>query len=75
MRYTLANPAPVRINLWDLQGHKVREIEHSGSMSAGYHEASWDGKDERGLPVASGVYILGFEAGSFHQSERVIVLH
>jgi flagellar hook assembly protein FlgD len=51
----------------DLQGRIVRTIEN-GSRDKGLFNTSWDGKDENGHNVASGVYLFRIET-SLGQSE------
>lgn len=54
--YSLQEPLFIHLNIYNLQGQRVRtlleEFQH-----AGQHRTSWDGRDNSGLPVASGVYV------------------
>ena len=49
-------PALVRITVHSVDGRLVRTLV-SRRVEPGYHEALWDGRNESGVPVASGVYI------------------
>ena len=49
-------PAAVRITIHSVDGRLVRTLV-SRRVEPGYHEALWDGRNESGVPVASGVYI------------------
>jgi photosystem II stability/assembly factor-like uncharacterized protein len=51
----LARRAPVSIRIVDAAGGLVRTID-LGEMAAGRHGIEWDGRDDRGTPVAAGVY-------------------
>jgi len=42
--------------------------------SAGTHQVTWRGRDERGRPVASGTYFYMLEAGDFSQTGRMILV-
>jgi hypothetical protein len=55
LRYTLAEPTRVRLDIFDLQGARMRTLvrEH---QSAGSHAVPWRGLDDRGRPVGSGQY-------------------
>jgi hypothetical protein len=53
--YTLAAPARTVIEIVDVAGKLVSRIDE-GNQSAGAHNTVWNGRDERGMPVASGVY-------------------
>jgi len=58
-RTTLSFSTPTagltRLEIFDLRGRRVRSLV-SGSLAAGPHERVWDGLDDAGLAVASGVY-------------------
>lgn len=45
----------VRLNIFDAQGRLVRTL-HDGALAAGRNEMKWDGRDDRGLQAASGIY-------------------
>jgi hypothetical protein len=56
LRYWLAGPGPVLLEIFDLQGQKVRTLKE-GFQEPGFHQAQWDGADESGRPVAAGLYL------------------
>ncbi|MFQ6116210.1 MAG: FlgD immunoglobulin-like domain containing protein [bacterium] len=43
-------------------------------QSAGVHQITWNGKDQKGGDVASGIYIYRLQAGEFIQSRKAIYL-
>jgi hypothetical protein len=47
---------PVAVDVFSVSGSHVRSC-FRGSMSAGRHELTWDGKDDSGKTLAAGVYI------------------
>lgn len=59
--FTLSEPGPVQIAIYNLRGALVQRLV-SGEYPAGEHEVTWTGTDERGGPVASGVYIARMDA-------------
>jgi hypothetical protein len=63
----------VAISVFDVTGRRVRSLV-DGPQNAGYHVAGWDGRDEEGLRVTSGVYFYRMNAGSFEQVQKVTVL-
>jgi hypothetical protein len=63
----------VTLALFDLNGRRVREVEHS-NRSPGKYAAAWDGNDASGRPVHSGIYYARFHAGSVTQDLRVVVV-
>lgn len=54
LRYRLAAPGPLRVELFDTSGRRVRSIAHVASGRQGHVE--WNGRDDAGRRVASGVY-------------------
>jgi hypothetical protein len=63
----------VAIDVYDLNGRKVRELVH-GPFAPGQYETSWDGRATDGTPVKSGVYfVLGRVGGQQVQSRVTFV--
>lgn len=56
LSYTLPEAGPCSLVIYDLRGRRVRVLAE-GARPAGDHVAVWDGRDERGTNVASGVYL------------------
>jgi hypothetical protein len=55
IRFDLPQDAPVRLWIVNALGQSVRVLV-DGSLPAGVHGVSWDGRDDAGRPAASGVY-------------------
>lgn len=75
--YQLASDADVRITIYDMRGHVVRRLD-LGHQSAGTYfgrdsAAYWDGRNDRGESVASGVYVYTFSAGGFTATRRMLL--
>jgi flagellar hook assembly protein FlgD len=61
------------VAVYDLRGRLVRTIV-DGDYEAGYQTASWDGRDESGRDVSSGVYFLrATSAGESNQIKLIVV--
>ena len=76
--YQLAEAADVSVKVYDVSGHLVRSIS-VGLKPVGYYltrerAAYWDGRNEVGEPVSSGVYFLQFIAGDFSATRQVVML-
>jgi hypothetical protein len=64
-------PGKVEIGVYDVRGRLVRSIVR-GLFPAGFHAATWDGRDERGLEVAAGIYFLRAQAGGEISQLKVV---
>jgi len=72
IRYRIPESGHVRLTIHDVNGRLVRRLP-AGMMSAGDQSTGWDGRDEAGRPVGSGVYLLNLSAGSGTSREKVLV--
>jgi hypothetical protein len=73
INYSLPEPAYVKLNIYDINGTLVRTLQE-GTKSAGRYEAIWDGKNNTGNKVGSGVYFYRIQANSFSQVKKMILL-
>ena len=76
--YRLAQEAEVAITIYDTKGTLVRRLT-LGNQAAGYYAergkaAYWDGRNEDGEAVASGIYIYQFRAGNYAASRRMVIV-
>jgi hypothetical protein len=63
----------VSLRVYNVSGRLVRTLV-DGSLPAGRHAATWDGKDDSGAEVSSGVYFYRLEAPGFEGQGRLVVL-
>jgi len=61
----------VTLKIYNLLGEEVALIMNDELRAAGYHAAIWDGKNNEGKIVASGVYIYRIRAGSFIMAKKL----
>ncbi len=71
--YGLPKDGPVSLRIYNVAGRLVRTLV-DGPEEAGYHEATWDGRDDRGVEAASGVYFCRMEAEGFDSSAKMVLL-
>ena len=74
LRFRIAQGGDVKLSVFDASGRRVRSLV-SGVMAAGDHNVMWDGRDEQGRPVASGIYLYRIESGDFRAERKMIVMH
>jgi hypothetical protein len=73
IKYALPRASEVVLKVYDLSGREVATLAH-GRKSAGYYDATWEGKDGKGHALPSGVYWLRLEAGDFVQVRKLTVM-
>jgi len=71
--YLLPRPSEAEISIFNLQGQKVVQLVR-GYQAAGAHKIIWNGTDESGRRVASGVYFYQLKADKFMQVRKMLVL-
>ncbi len=74
VRYDLPRAAPVVLAIYDLSGRRVRTLRDGADEPAGSHEAEWDGRDDGGRVVPSGVYVCRLTAGEYRGVRRVALV-
>ncbi|MGH2570555.1 MAG: FlgD immunoglobulin-like domain containing protein, partial [bacterium] len=72
--FSLAAQARVRVTVHDLAGRRVRMLV-DGVLDADRHEVRWDGRDDGGRALASGVYFVRYEGGPSALSRKVVLLN
>jgi hypothetical protein len=73
IRFAIAKAGRVDLVVYDVRGARVRTLA-SGEKPAGAQTVYWDGRDDAGRPVASGVYVCRLASGSFTDSRKMILL-
>lgn len=73
VRYRLANNGPVNLDIVDARGRKVASLVGENQM-AGMHEAQWQGRDQLGRTVPSGVYLAVLRAGGTRTTQKLMLV-
>ena len=63
----------MRLTVFNAIGQPVRQLVHA-TQAAGTHWVTWDGQDDRGSAVATGIYFYWFAAGPFYQARPMVLL-
>jgi hypothetical protein len=69
----VAAGTPVKLQIYNTLGELVRTLVDQ-TMLPGRYTARWNGRDERGVPVAAGVYIYRLVAGNYSATKRMLFL-
>lgn len=73
IEYNLPGEVFVELSVYSVSGQKVRQLVHN-KKSAGKHTAVWDGCDENGMRVSSGIYISHLKMGNTITSGRMVMV-
>jgi hypothetical protein len=73
IRFQLAENSNVRLMIYDVLGRKVRTLV-SDRMDAGHHVLNWDGLNDAGTDVASGMYVYRIKAGDFIAHRKMLLV-
>jgi len=71
--FDVADRVRATLRIYDVRGRQVRELMNE-SVPAGSHSVVWDGRDDTGRAVASGVYYYRLEAGPTSATRRMVLL-
>jgi hypothetical protein len=73
INYELPRPAKVKLNVYNVLGQRIKTLAN-GLRAAGNHTVVWDGKDQKGRRVASGIYFYKIAAGDYTCVRKMILL-
>ncbi len=71
--FSLPTGNEVNLNVYDLLGRHVATLV-SGTMPAGSHSVTWNGKDDSGQDAASGVYIYKLDSSGARATQRMTLV-
>ena len=73
IRYDLSSTQQVQLSVYDVQGRLVKSLTDRVE-TAGVHEVSWQGKDNKGQVVASGIYFVRLTGENQVATRKIILL-
>jgi hypothetical protein len=71
--FSLPSSEHIRLDIYDLEGRLVQRLIDK-PMQAGRHQIDWNGRDDRGRMVASGVYFYRLTVGKETFARKMILL-
>lgn len=71
--YSLPAASRVVLTIYDLMGREVKKLVEA-ARPAGAMSLVWDGNNDRGAPLASGVYVVKMTAGEFAAAQKVMLI-
>ncbi len=73
IRFSLPSEGMAELAIYGMNGQKIRELV-SGRMEAGSRSVVWNGRDDDGRPVSSGVYIARLKMNGKVESRRMTLV-
>ena len=61
------------IMIYNVKGQLVKVLVN-GSVSPGIHEITWDGRNQKGMGVSSGIYFVRMVAKNYHATQKIVLL-
>jgi hypothetical protein len=73
IRYALPFPGYVTLQIYNVLGQQVTTLVN-GPVEAGHHSVVWNGTDDHGRVVASGLYFYRLETDGFQETRKMLLL-
>jgi hypothetical protein len=73
INFELNKPQLVEISVYTIEGKLVRNLI-AEDMPVGPHEITWNGRDNAGALVSSGVYLYRLQVGDFVEAKRMVLV-
>jgi len=73
VNFSIPVDSDVELSIHDINGKMVNRI-YSGNVAAGNHSMIWNGKDDSGIDMPTGVYFINLEAGDFKATSRMMLV-
>jgi len=73
INYSLKENSKVSLDIYNIKGQKVKQLI-SDHLSAGHHSIVWNGKDDKGKTVSSGIYFYKLKTENFEKTKKMILL-
>jgi len=74
IKFGLPKAAPVTLEIYNVLGEKVRTLLNGTVMSASFHNVSWDGKNDNGSSVTSGMYLYRITSDKNVQTMKMMLM-
>ena len=73
MDFNLPEPSAISINIYNVTGQKVKSIRED-ILPAGNNTILWNGMDDNGKAVSSGMYLFKMQAGKYSSTKKMILM-
>ncbi|MCK4312608.1 MAG: T9SS type A sorting domain-containing protein, partial [Candidatus Cloacimonetes bacterium] len=73
IEFNLPQPSKVELSIYNIRGQKVKTLI-SQEMEKGIWKEIWNGTDNNGMSVASGIYFYKLEAGEYGKIQKILLI-
>ena len=73
IRYSISTRGGVSVKIYDVSGRVVKTLVN-GEQGQGHYTIRWDGTDNKGKRLSSGIYFIKFNADKLNQTKKVILM-
>ena len=73
IRYSIVKPAQVSLKIYDVLGREIKTLVNKEQIN-GVYEVTWNGDDQFGNKVSTGVYFYKINAGSFSETRKMMLI-
>jgi len=74
IEYYIFSSGTVKLTVYDVMGRKVKTIIEHRNQTEGYYNVIWDGKNEKGIKVDSGIYFYRLKVDDEEEARKFILL-
>jgi hypothetical protein len=73
VRFELPKTTRISLEIFDVMGRKIKTLASNKYREPGYYEVRWDGKNDRGRDVASGLYLMYLRTAEYKKAIKMIL--
>lgn len=74
IKFGLKKPSDVSVEVYNILGQRVKTLINNEKMTAGVKEVTWNGRDDKGNDVASGIYFYRLKTAEFTDIKKMVLL-
>jgi hypothetical protein len=73
INYSIPSRGILQITIYNILGQQVKSL-YDGRVNAGFYQLSWDGTDNQGMQVGSGIYLINFRFNDSIETRKAVLL-
>ena len=74
IRFSIGNSELVKLVVYDMMGRQIRTLIAGESFNSGFHAVNWNGLNDNGEKVPSGMYVYRIKAGDFIDFKKMLLV-